>query len=143
MVFQKRTDFGKPDGPYLVHEDHQMRVSHGYGYPLRIPVPLPQIHGSDTGGNSHIYRHRFNHPLIIYPEIQDLDARTGLQGYPGLLCQTVFVHIFSDATGSISTHHGFRPVGIENPHAEVSFLRRTDQYQSVTTDSGVRTAPFL
>ena len=83
MVFQKRTDFGKPDVTYLVHEDHQMRVSHGYGYPLGIPVPLPQIHGSDTGGNSHIYRHRLNHPLIIYPEIQDLDARTGLQGYPG------------------------------------------------------------
>ena len=41
----------------------------------------------------------------------------------------------------IAAHPGLRAVGIEYPHAEIGLVRRTDKYQTVTSNSRMRCTP--
>jgi hypothetical protein len=49
---------------------------------------------------------------------------------------------FTNTAATVAAHHRLRAVGIENAHTEIGNVRAPDEYQAVTADTGVKTAPL-
>ena len=127
---------------HLIDKNHQMRVAHRYFHSTAKSIALAQDHFTDPSGNSHIYGHRGYGSVLRQVQIKLFDSGQRFQRNHRLVRQSLFIQIFSNAPGSIATHHGLRTVRIEYPHAEIRHIRFSDQYQTVTADSDMGTAPF-
>ena len=75
-------------------------------------------------------------------KFQNFNSRQCVQSDFCFISQAIFIYIFAYTTASITTHHRFRTVCIENTHTEISLIRVSDQYKSVTPNSCMELAPF-
>ena len=63
------------------------------------------------------------------------DTSTSFDCQVFLLRDSVVVNELGNASHSIATHLGFRPVGVVHPHASVTTLGRADQYKAITANA--------
>ena len=77
-------------------------------------------------------------------QLEDFDAREGLEAYGILVGHTFVVQVFRHAPGTIATHHGFGTIIVEDAHGEVGIGTSgcTNEDESVAAYAEVRSAPF-
>ena len=91
--------------------------------------------------DAHVYGNGPHAAVMVGVQFQVFDARQRLERDNGVVGQSVFVHIFAYAAAGVAAHAGLRAVGVEYAHAEVCFVRRADEHQTVAADARVRLAP--
>ena len=132
---------------HIVQKDNRMRISHGHrrieeflsGHRNRLAD-----HSGCVGNNRnlfrlqnrtpHIHADRFHLP-VFYRQIQRLDSASGADRNPGLVRQSVIIHIFCHTANPVPAHSPAGSIRVVHVHLKIRHIGRLNQNQPIRSDS--------